>query len=230
MTTVVRPVSIKNTNFSFSRITFFANKIFLQKFNISQVHSKTHFSTVSFKFRIVPSNKTSHNRNITRFFALNFQSFRNRIISKSRINRVNQIILNFSHIVSTNISTQNNNLGTTNSRSFSTNLACSRHSRTQQRKTLFSTIRTLIILTRQIFPYNYSLALSHINLVIINKITLRFAKNPGSRSLTNSLSHIFNIITIQITHASYTSNAQKTLYLRQITSSLVSKTRLSFYI
>ena len=230
MAAVIRPVSIKNADFCFSRITLFTNKIFLKEFNVSQVHRKPHLLTVCFKFSIIPANKTSNNRNITRNRTLNFKSIRLRIVSQTAVYRVNKIILNFCNIISTKITAQNNNLSTSNTRSFLQNRSRRSHTRTQQRKTLFRTVRTLIILTRKIFPNNYSVALRNLNLLKINKITLRFTENSSSRSFTHSLAHIFNIIAVQVTHTSQTGNAQKVFNLTKIAFSLIFKTRLSFYI
>ena len=228
---MVRPVSIQNTNFSFCRVAFFTGKVTLQKFNIRKIHRKAHLLAVIFQSLVIPANKTINNRNIIRNLRHHLQSFRNRlVICQTAVNRINQITLDFFHIISRNLSAQNNHFSTTNAGSLRQNLNRRSHSGPKQIQTLFRAVRPLIILTRQIFPNNNSITVSNINPVIKNKITLRFAKNSSSSSLPNSLADIFNIIAVKITNSSHTRNSQKIINLRQITFSLVSKTRLPFYI
>ena len=211
---VVRPVSVKNTNFGFCRITVDRFKIFLQKLNIRQVHSKTHFRKIFTKLFFAKLVKAFNNRNIARFSSFNFQSVRNFRISKAAVNRVYEVMLNFSNFVSTNASRQNNHFCATNARRQRSNFCRILHRFTQKRKTLLSRISTLVILSRQIFPDNNRVFFINFNFFISHTVALRLRKNSQCGHLRHFFRSVFNVVAVKVTHSLYRGNAQKSIDFR----------------
>ena len=214
MTAVVRPVSIQNPDFCFSRITLNRLKVFLQELNVSQIHGKPHRFAVFIQLFFAVFNESFNNRNITRNGRLNFQSFRNCAVSKTAVYRVNKVLLNFSSFISTYSPGKNNHFCTAYTGRFSSNFCSVFHRFPEKRKTLFSRVSPLVVLTGKIFPDNYSFTFSSFYFFVNNTVALWFRKDSEGCHFRHVFRSIFNVIAVKVTNSLYRGNSQKSIDFR----------------
>ena len=139
-------------------------------------------------------------------------------------------MLDFLYVCGRYLSLKHDNLCTAHAGRFGANFGNVLHSLTQECKALFCGIRTLVVLSRQIFPDDLCGSIRKIEFFKGHTVALRLGENAGGGCLGNIITHVFHIVPVQITNRSNTVNSQKSADISINAAGLVVKAGLSFNI
>ena len=189
MAAVVRPVSVDDLQFCQSRIPlFFIFEILLNHADIPFTHGKFHVFAKALQSLFIQLCKSVHDFYIFRNHCFHIQGLRLFIFRDLRIHRVHTIVLDFLLLLRRYIPFQNNHPREPD-RSF--------RFRVHQFDALSRRIRSLVVLSRQIFHRKKSCRTQVIrHLFVISRINRWFCKHRVFRSLVGRVINSVNVVAV----------------------------------